>query len=297
MAKKQTKHLLLIDGMAIIFRGYFALFDRPRLTSDGLNASALHVFVNTVHGLLERFDPSHVVMCFDSKPPTFRHKLFEDYKSNRGEMPADLSEALPYIFKLCKAMNIHQLRKSGWEADDIIATVVKRAEQANWQCHIYSPDKDLAQVVSAQTTLYRPGKKGSLDVFDQAAVCEKWGLQTPRQLIDVQALMGDSVDCIPGVPGIGEKTAIRLIQTYGDLENCIRHVDELKGRQRENLDTYQDAARLSYELARMRQDCSVAYSLADFKRAEYNERALLKLFQRLEFVQLAKRFFKADIRT
>ncbi len=291
---KKKNHLLLIDGMAIVFRGYFAMWDRPRLTEDGLNTSALYVFVNTVHSLLQKFEPSHVVMCFDSKPPTFRHKIYDLYKSNRGEMPEDLEEALPYVFKLCKAMSIHQLRKKGWEADDIIASVVKKAEKQNWRCSILSPDKDLAQVVSPLCTLYRPGKKGSMETFDQKKVREQWQIKEPQQLVDIQALMGDSVDCIPGVPGIGPKTAATLIQRYGDLENCLAHADELKGKQRENLEKHAEDARLSYELALMRDDCPVKYTLSELKLSPYNEKSLLKLFQRLELRQLAKRILGAE---
>lgn len=284
-----ARHLLLIDGMAIVFRGYFAMWDRPRLTTQGLNTSALQVLVNTLYGMLRRFDPSHVVICFDSKPPTFRHKLYADYKSNRGEMPDDLAESLPYVFKLCRAMNIAQLRKRGWEADDIIATVVKRAERYRWRCSMYSPDKDLAQVVSEHTTLYRPGKQGSLDVFDQQRVREQWQITSSMQLVDQQALMGDAVDCIPGVPGIGAKTAMALIKRFGDLESCLAGTAALKGRQREQLETWAAQARLSYQLALMRRDCPVNLRLSDLKKRQWNERSLRRLFRELEFETLERR--------
>lgn len=286
------KHLLIIDGMAIIFRGYFALFDRPRLRSDGLNLSALHIYLSTVHRILEYFDPSHVVVCFDSKPPTFRHKWYPLYKADRGEMPEDLAESLPYVFKLTKALNICQLRKAQWEADDIIATVVKRSEHAGYQSSIYSPDKDLAQMVSAQTTLYRPGKKGAIDAYDVNRVCSEWQLSDPAQLVDVQALMGDPVDCIPGIPGIGPKTAAKLIAKYGDLENCLAHSHELKGKQKENVLAHQDAARLSYKLAQMRDDCPVNFSLQDMKRQAYDAVSLDRLCSRLEMDRLAERLLK-----
>ena len=286
------KHLLIIDGMAIVFRGYFALFDRPRLRSDGLNLSALHIYLSTIHRILEHFDPSHVVVCFDSKPPTFRHKWYPLYKADRGEMPEDLAENLPYIFKLTKALNICQLRKSLWEADDIIATVVKRSERNAYTNSIYSPDKDLAQLVSDQTTLYRPGKRGAIDCFDYKRVCEEWGLSEPKQLVDVQALMGDPVDCIPGVPGIGAKTAAKLIGKYTDLENCISHSHELKGKQRENLEAYQDEARLSYKLALMKDDCPLPVKLTEMKRRAYDAPALDRICSRLEMDTLAERLLK-----
>ena len=286
------KHLLIFDGMAIIFRGYFALFDRPRLRSDGLNISALHVYLSTVHRILGHFNPSHVVMCFDSKPPTFRHKWYPGYKADRGEMPEDLAESLPYVFKLTKALNICQLRKARWEADDIIATVVKRSEQASYRTSIYSPDKDLAQMVSAQTSLYRPGKKGAIETYDKRRVCSEWQLSSPKQLVDVQALMGDAVDCIPGVPGIGPKTAAKLIAQYGNLENCLAHAHELKGKQRDNLLAHQGAARMSFKLAQMRDDCPLTFSLAEMKRRAYDAPALDRLCSRLEMDRLAERLLQ-----
>ena len=286
MAQKQ---LLLVDAMAIIFRGYFALFDRPRLRSDGLNVSALYIYVQTLHRIMNEFDPSHVVVCFDSKPPTFRHKWYDLYKADRGEMPEDLAESLPYVFKLTKAMQLAQLRKAGWEADDIIATVVKRAERAGYENIIYSPDKDLAQMVSAKTRLVRPGKKGAIEVYDEPRVCSEWNISTPSKLVDIQALMGDSVDCIPGVPGIGPKNAAKLINQFGDLEECLKQAATVSGKQGESLQAHIDDARLSYRLALMRDDCPIKYSLPAFKRQPYDAPVLDRLCSRLELQQLAQR--------
>ncbi|NRA39120.1 MAG: DNA polymerase I, partial [Planctomycetes bacterium] len=278
-----------IDAMSFIFRGYFAMWDNPRMTSDGINVSAVVTLASNIHRYIQQCKATHVAVAFDSKPPTFRHKMFAGYKADRGEMPNDLAQSLPLVFKLCAAMNVVQFRKAGYEADDIIATLVQRAEKRNYNCMIISPDKDLAQLVSAQTTLWRNGKKGSVEVLDEQAVCSQWAISHPQSLVDLQALMGDSVDCIPGVPGIGAKTGAKLLAQWGDLEGVLSNIDQCKGKQRENLENHADSARLSYELAAMCNEVPIKINLSQLRLKTYNKTAVSKLCKRMDCAYLSKR--------
>jgi DNA polymerase-1 len=207
-----AKKLFLLDGMALVYRAHFALISRPILTSKGVNTSALFGFTQTLLEILKNQQPTHIAVAFDTDAPTPRHIEFAQYKATRQAMPEDLSQALPHVRRMIEAFRIPVLTCDGFEADDIIGTLVRRAEQQGFQSFMVTPDKDFGQLVDRNTFLYKPGRMGSdIEIMGLPEIQQRWGIQRPDQVIDILALMGDSSDNIPGVPGIGEKTAIKLI--------------------------------------------------------------------------------------
>src|SRR6202007_2985032 len=230
------KKLFLLDGMALIYRAHFALSKSPRFTSGGLNTSAVMGFTNTLLDVLKKEKPTHMAVVFDTEAPTERHTEFEAYKAQREAMPEDLSKAIPYIFKIVLGFNIPLITSDGYEADDIIGTLAKKAEAKGYQVYCMTPDKDFAQLVSDNIRLYKPGRQGNeVEIMGVKEVLEKWEVNDPLQVIDILGLWGDSVDNIPGIPALGEKTAKQLIKQYGSMENIIAHSHELKGKLQENV--------------------------------------------------------------
>ena len=244
------KKLFLLDGMALVYRAHFAFIRAPILTSKGFNTSAIYGFANTLLDIIKNQQPTHLAVAFDTAAPTQRHTDFADYKAHREEMPEELSAALPHIKRLIDAFNIPRLELDGFEADDIIGTLVKRAEQENFQSYMVTPDKDFGQLVTENSFIFKPGRAGDdVEILGVPEVLARWNIQNTAQVVDVLALMGDASDNIPGVPGIGEKTAMKLITEFGNVENLLARTGELKGKLKENLENHRKDAELSKRLA------------------------------------------------
>ncbi len=286
------KKLFLLDAMALIYRAYFAFSKNPRINSKGLNTSAILGFANTLYDILKNEKPTHIAVAIDTMAPTVRHEEFTEYKANREKMSEDLATSIPYIMELLKGFNIPVLGIDGYEADDVIGTLSKKAEEAGFLTYMMTPDKDFGQLVSENIFMYKPARMGNkAEVWGIKEVCERYGIQRPEQLIDILGLWGDASDNIPGVPGIGEKRAKELIAAYGSVENLLQNTDKLKGKQKENVENFAGQALLSKELATIILDVPVEFDEEEFKVAEPDIDTLKKLFDELEFRNFAKRFF------
>jgi len=286
------KKLFLLDGMALIYRAHFALSKSPRFTSTGINTSAVMGFANTLMEVLKKEKPSHIAVVFDTDAPTERHTDFVAYKAHRESMPEDLSAALPYIFKLIEGFNIPVITKDGFEADDIIGTLAKEAEKAGFTVFCMTPDKDFAQLVSDNIFIYKPARMGNdMEIIGVPEVLAKWEIENVLQVIDILGLWGDAVDNIPGIPGIGEKTAKLLIRQYGSMENIIANAEQLKGKQRENVIAFADQGMISKKLATIILDVPVEFDEQSLLLEEPSRELLEPLFAELEFRTLGKRVF------
>ncbi|TDQ73339.1 DNA polymerase I [Sphingobacterium yanglingense] len=289
------KKLFLLDGMALIYRAYFALNKVPRLTSYGLNTGAIMGFTNTLLDVLKNQNPSHIAVVFDTAAPTNRHIEFEAYKANRQEMPEDLSKSIPYVFKLIEGFNIPLITKDGYEADDIIGTLAKEAEKEGFTVYCMTPDKDFGQLVSENIFIYKPARMGNgAEVQGVPEILEKWEITDVSQVIDILGLWGDAVDNIPGIPGIGEKTAKKLIQEFGSVEGIIANSDKLKGKQKENVINYAEQGLISKKLATILLDVPVKLDEEQLQVQPPNKEILEPLFAELEFRTLGKRVFGED---
>lgn len=286
------KKLFLLDGMALIYRAHFALSKNPRFTSTGVNTSAVMGFTNTLLEVLKKEKPSHIAVVFDTDAPTERHTDFEAYKAHREAMPEDLSKALPYIFKLIEGFNIPVITKDGFEADDIIGTLAKEGEKQGFQVYCMTPDKDFAQLVSENIFIYKPARMGNdMEILGVPEVLAKWEIENPLQVIDILGLWGDAVDNIPGIPGIGEKTAKALIKQYGSMENIIANSHELKGKQRENVENFAQQGLVSKKLATIILNVPVEFDETKLILEEPSRELLEPLFAELEFRTIGKRVF------
>ena len=291
-----SKKLILLDAYALIYRAHFAFIKNPRINSKGLNTSAIFGFCNSLLEVINKFDPSHIGVVFDPPGGSDREGVFADYKANRQEMPEDIRNAIPHIFDLLKAMNIKVEMEEGFEADDVIGTLAKQAEKKGFETYMMTPDKDFGQLVSDHIFIYKPGRSGNpSEILGPKEVCEKFEVKTPLQVIDILGLWGDAVDNIPGIPGVGEKTAKKLISTYGSIENLIKNTHDLKGKLKENVENFAEQAILSKQLATIILDCPVEFEESEFSRKEVNEKELIKLLQQLEFNQLGKRILGKPI--
>ena len=220
-----NKKLFLLDAYALIYRAHFAFIKNPRINSKGLNTSAILGFCNSLLEVINNHNPSHIAVVFDPPGGSDREGVFEDYKANRQEMPEDIRKAIPYIFDLLKAMNIRVEMEQGYEADDLIGTLAKQAEKKGFKTFMMTPDKDFGQLVTENIFIYKPGRGGSpSEILGVKEVCAKFEIEQPKQVIDILGLWGDAVDNIPGVPGIGEKTAKKLIGQYGSIELSLIHI-------------------------------------------------------------------------
>jgi len=281
--------------MALAYRGHFVFIRNPRISSTGLNTSMSFVFTNTLLDILNRYEPTHLAAVFDAPGPTHRHEVYPEYKANREETPEELIAGLPYVFRLCEGFRIPVLRVPGYEADDVIGTLASTADAAGFETFMVSPDKDFAQLVSERTFLLKPSRGGSgVEMLGAPEVLEGWKIRDVDQVRDILGLMGDSTDNVPGVPGIGEKTAQKLIDEYGSVEALLEHIEERKGKQRENLEKYRDQALLSKQLVTI--DCRVPLEvrLEALEVRERDDEALRSLFVELEFNTLGKRLFGDD---
>ncbi|GAB4131439.1 MAG: DNA polymerase I [Bacteroidia bacterium] len=290
------KKLFLLDAYALIYRSYFAFANNPRVNSKGLNTSAVFGFTNTILDLLKKEQPTHIAVVFDTAEPTHRHNEYEAYKANREEMPEDLQLSIPYIYKLLDALNIATLESDGWEADDIIGTLAKRAEQHGFITYMMTPDKDYGQLVSDNIFIYKPGYKGGPpEKIGVKEICNKYGISRPEQVIDILGLMGDSVDNIPGIPGVGEKTAVTLIQQFGSVDNLLSNTDQLKGKLKEKVETHREQALFSRKLATIITDVPVPFDEEQLKLKEVDRDKVRELFGELEFRRLAQQLLGENI--
>lgn len=289
------KKLFLLDGMALIYRAHFALSKTPRFTSGGLNTSAVMGFTNTLLEVIRKEKPTHMAVVFDTDAPTERHTDFAAYKAHREAMPEDLSKALPYIYKLILGFNIPVITSDGYEADDIIGTLAKKAEARGYQVYCMTPDKDFAQLVSENIRIYKPARMGNdMEILGVKEVLAKWEVERVEQVIDILGLWGDSVDNIPGIPGVGEKTAKLLIKQYGSVEEIISHSHELKGKLRENVEQYAEQGLLSKKLATILLNVPVELDEGGLEICAPSKDLLEPLFAELEFRTLGKRVFGDD---
>ncbi len=290
MNKPSNKKLFLLDAMALIYRAYFAMSRNPLINSKGMNVSAISGFTSTLKELLDNEQPSHIAVVFDSMEPTAREETYADYKANRQEMPEDISESIPVIKEIVRAFHIPILEEAGYEADDVIGTLAKKAEQDGYDVYMVTPDKDFAQLVSDNIYMYKPAyMKNPRKILGLDEIKKEWNIQDPNQVIDILGMWGDTVDNIPGIPGIGEKTAKKLIGEYGSLEGVLDHVDQLKGKQQENVKNYADQARLSKQLATIMDDAPVEVDEEELVCSEPDRDKLAELFAELEFRSLGKR--------
>ncbi|MDE0020078.1 MAG: DNA polymerase I [Candidatus Poribacteria bacterium] len=287
--------LFLIDGMALIYRGFHAMKNRERRASTGLYTSALFVCANTIQHILDKENPTHIAVAMDTPEPTHRHEMYEEYKAHRENMPENLEMELPYIDRLFESYRIPILKMPGYEADDVIGTLAARAEKENFETYMVTPDKDFEQMVSDRVFVYKPRwGGGGYDIVGKAEVREKWAIERSDQVRDMLALMGDSSDNVPGVPGIGIKTAQKLIGLYGSVEGLLENVDQLKGKQKENVETHAEKARLSKTLVTIDREAPVETSLKALERREIDKERLKQLFVEVEFRTLGKRMFGDD---
>ncbi|MFC3561045.1 DNA polymerase I [Pedobacter jamesrossensis] len=287
-----NKKLFLLDGMALMYRAHFALSKNPRFTSTGINTSAVMGFTNTLLDVLKKEKPTHIAVVFDTEAPTERHTTYEAYKAQRQAMPEDLAAAMPYVIKLITGFNIPVITSDGYEADDIIGTLAKKAEQKGYQVYCMTPDKDFAQLVSENIFIYKPARMGNdMEILGVKEILAKWEIDNVLQVIDILGLWGDAVDNIPGIPGIGEKTAKSLIKTYGSMENIIANSHELKGKQRENVENFAEQGLLSKKLATILLDVPVELDEASLELCDPSRDLLEPLFTELEFRTLGRRVF------
>ncbi len=288
--EKPDRNLFLLDAYALIYRSYFAFIRAPRISSQGLNTSAVYGFANTLIQLLQSEKPDFIGVVFDMSRPTFRHEIFPEYKANRQEMPEDLRKSVPYIRNLIEAMNIPIIEMEGFEADDIIGTLARKAEKEGFTTYMMTPDKDYAQLVSDHVFMYKPGKAGNdVEVWGVGEVKLNFGIDSPSQMIDLLGLMGDASDNIPGCPGIGPKNAQKLIGDFGSIDGIYLNIDKISGKQKENLVHYEEQVRLSRLLATISLDVPVAFHPESLKKEEPDRQALKSLFRELEFRTLAER--------
>ncbi len=286
----EEKKLFLLDAMALVFRAYYSLVRSPRITSKGRNTNAQFGFTNTLAELINNQKPTHIAVCFDTHAPTERHTSFADYKANRQETPEDILSAIPDIKRIIKGFNIPCIELDGYEADDIIGALAKQAEKAGYEVFMVTPDKDYGQLVSDKIKIYKPGYQGgSVEIMGPKEVCAKWGIERVDQVIDILGLMGDAVDNIPGIAGVGEKTAAKLLKEYDTIENILANADSIKGALGEKVRNGKENAILSKQLATIILDVPVVFHEEDFHLHPMNKEVLLEVFTELEFKTMGER--------
>lgn len=290
LMSENPKKLFLLDAFALIFRAYFAFISNPRVTSKGMDTSAIFGFVTTMLDVLQKQKPSHIAVVYDTPAPTVRHEAYSEYKANRDETPEAIKIAVPYIGRILEAFNIPFIGVDGYEADDVIGTLAKMAEKEGFEVFMMTPDKDYAQLVSENIKMYRPGRSGNPpEVWGVEEVKEKFGIENVDQVVDYLGMMGDSVDNIPGFPGVGPKTAQKLLAQYGSMEKMLEHTDEIKGKLGEKIRDNREQGILSKWLARIIIDVPVEFNAEEFAKNEPNEEKIGEIFSELEFRTLLKK--------
>ena len=289
----QQKRLFLLDAYALIFRGYYAFIKNPRINSKGMDTSAIMGFTNSLLDVIKRERPDHLAVCFDKGGSASRTAMFTEYKANREETPEAIRIAVPYIQQILEAMHIPVVVREGYEADDIIGTLAKQAEKEDYQVFMVTPDKDFAQLVSANIFMYRPARMGNgIEIWGIPEVQEKFEVERPEQVIDYLGMMGDAVDNIPGLPGVGDKTAKKFIKAYGSMEGLLEHTDELKGKLKEKIEANKALGILSKQLATILLDVPVQFNAKDYELSQPDATAVSSLFEELEFRRIAENFKK-----
>ena len=284
------KRLFLIDAYALIYRSYFAFIKNPRMTTSGMNTSAVFGFANTLFELLRKENPNYMAIGFDLKGPTFRHTMFPDYKAHREETPEGVKLAVPYVRRFAEAMGIPIIEQQGYEADDVIGTIAKRAAENNFEVFMMTPDKDYGQLVDDNIKMYKPKSfGGGFDILGKEEICAKYGISDPKLLIEILALWGDTSDNIPGVQGVGEKTAAKLIGEYGSIEGIYENIDLIKGKLKEKLIAGKEQLAISKTLVTIVTDVDTPYDLEEMKMGQPNISAIDTLFAELEFKNLRQR--------
>lgn len=287
------KRLFLLDAYALIFRGYYAFIKNPRINSKGMDTSAILGFTNSLLDVIKREKPDHLAVCFDKGGSVARNEAFPEYKANREETPEAIKIAVPYIEKILQAMHIPVVVKEGFEADDIIGTLAKQAEKQNYQTYMVTPDKDFAQLVSENIFMYKPPRMGNAwELWGVEEVKAKFEVEDPLQVIDYLGMMGDSADNIPGLPGVGDKTAKKFIKAYGSLEGLLEHSHELKGKMKEKVEANAELGLLSKKLATIMLDVPVTFDEKDYELSEPDMEAVKSIFEELEFRRMAENFAK-----
>ncbi len=292
-AAENPKRLFLIDAYALIYRSYYAFIKNPRINSRGENTSAILGFVNTLEDILRRENPTHVAVGFDPQGPTFRHEAYKQYKAQREETPEAIRFAVPVIKEIIKAYRIPIIEVAGFEADDVIGSLAQKAEKAGFETYMMTPDKDYGQLVTEQTFMYRPRFGGDYEILGIEQICQKYGITSPKQVIDILGLMGDTADNIPGCPGIGEKTAIKLIQEFGDIDTILANTDKLKGAIQRRVTENREMIEFSRFLATIKTDVPIEWNEEALLREPIDGETLRKIFDELEFRTLADRILGA----
>src|SRR5690554_45424 len=288
------KRLFLLDAYALIFRGYYAFIKNPRINSKGMDTSAIMGFMNSLLDVIRREKPDHLAVCFDKGGSDVRNEMFSAYKANRDATPEPIMIAVPYIQDILKAMHIPVVELPGCEADDIIGTLAKQAEKEGFQVFMVTPDKDFAQLVSENIFMYRPARMGNgIEIWGIPEVQKKFGVKTPDQVIDFLGMMGDASDNIPGLPGVGEKTAKKFIKEFGSMESLLANTAQLKGKMKERLEENQEIGLLSKQLATIMLDVPVEFNEDNFEMSPPDTEKVLKIFDELEFRRLKENFVKA----
>ncbi len=289
----EKKRLFLLDAYALIFRGYYALIKNPRINSKGMDTSAIMGFMNSLFDVIRREKPDHLAVCFDKDGSAERTELFPEYKANRDETPDAIRVAVPWIQQLLKAMHIPVIELSGLEADDIIGTLARQAEDQGYLVYMVTPDKDFGQLVTEHTFMYRPSRMGNgIEIWGIPEIKTRFGVERPEQVIDYLGMMGDSSDNIPGFPGVGEKTAQKLIAQFGSMENLLSNTDQLKGKLKEIIETHAELGKLSKKLATICTDCEVTFDEHDFELSMPDTQKVQEIFEELEFRRLKEQFLR-----
>ena len=281
------KKLFLVDAYALIFRGYYAFIKNPRINSKGVDTSAIMGFTNSLFDVIKRENPDYIAVCFDKGGSHDRTKIFKEYKANRDETPEAIKIAVPYIEKILKSLNIATVVKEGYEADDIIGTIAKKAKQKNLKTYMVTPDKDFAQLVEKDIYMYRPVFGGGYETWGIDEVLKKFEINKTSQVIDFLAMKGDSVDNIPGLPGVGDKTAKKFISEFGSLEGLFENTDQLKGKIKEKVEQNKELGILSKKLATIITDVPLNFEIEDFKLGVHELEETKNLFDDLEFRRLS----------
>ena len=289
----EKKRLFLLDAYAMIFRGYYAFIKNPRINSKGMNTSAIMGFMNSLLDVIKREKPDHLAVCFDKGGSQERTTLFTEYKANRDETPEAIVIAVPYIQKILEAMHIPVVVKAGFEADDIIGTLAKQAEKEDYTTYMVTPDKDFAQLVSENIFMYRPARMGNgIEIWGVPEVQEKFEIESPEQVIDYLGMMGDSVDNIPGLPGVGDKTAKKFLKQFGSMENLLDNLDQVQGKLKEKIEANKDLGVLSKKLATIITDVPVEFNAKDYELSTPDMEAATAIFEELEFRRIQENFRK-----
>lgn len=295
---EQEKKLFLLDAYALIFRAYYALINSPRVSSKGVNTSAAFGFLNTLLEVLNKENPSHIAVCFDPAGPTFRHEAYEKYKAEREATPEDIKNAVPYIKEILRGFRIPVIEVPGFEADDVVGTLAHKAKDAGFVTYMMTPDKDYGQLVTDGVYIFKPGwRGGEFEVKGVKEICEKYKIDNPIQVIDILALMGDKVDNIPGCPGVGEKTAIKLVKQFHSTENLLANTAELKGAMKTKVENNAEQIKFSKFLATIVTDVPVDFDEEAMRRKDIDTDVLLKVLDELEFRTFIKRIFGKDAAT